>query len=381
MRFLRAAALVALVFVSLTAAEARSGAAATGRAPGKAGYVILNTWDAKLIPKLRREWPGVKILAYKNLSLTVASACRGGVDDARVPAGAGYCNANLHHTSWFLTTPAGKRINSHWFPQAWMMDIGNPAYQQRWLDNVSGAVKTLGFDGVFVDDADADPGWHLQGREIAKYPTLKLWQRATRSMLARVGTGLISQGYLFIPNLSTPWSASYNALSVWKDWLRFTSGASQEYFTKWGDASSAWFVGSDWIFRQQFQRATEAAGKIFIGITYAPRRDVRSLHYAQANFLLNTTGGPSALLVKSDREMGDPRTRSWTSPIGRPLGPRQRAGAAWRRAFSGGAVAVNASPKTVTVRLGKQYLTASGKRVSYVRLRPAAGAIFRSVRP
>ncbi len=380
MRLLRAAALVAFVFVSLTAAESRSGGAATGRSPAT-GYVILNTWDAKLIPKLRRQRPGVKILAYKNLSLTVASACRGGVDDTRVPAGAGYCNADRHHPAWFLRTAAGKRINSFWFPRAWMMDVGNPAYQKRWLANVLGAVRTLGFDGVFVDDVDADPGWHLQGRVIAKYPSSRLWQQATRSMLARVGPAFTSRGYLFIPNLSTPWSASYDALAVWKNWLRFSSGASQEYFTKWGDASSAWFVGSDWTFRQEFQRATEAAGKIFIGITYAPGRDVRSLHYAQANFLLNTTGGPSALLFKSRREMGDPDTRSWTSPIGRPLGRRQKVGAAWRRAFSGGAVAVNPSPKTTTVRLGKRYVDARGKVVSSVRLRPATGAIFRFVRP
>jgi hypothetical protein len=260
-----------------------------------------------------------------------------------------------------------------------MMDVGNKAYRRNWLETVLAEVRRGKWDGVFVDDADADPNWHLQGRTLQKYPTMKSWQTATRGMLETVGTGLISRGFLFIPNIQAPWSASYNALSIWKDWLRFTSGASQEYFTKWGDASSDWFTGSDWTFRQSFERATERAGKYFLGITYAPRGDSRSKLYAQTNLLLYTTGGAS-LLFKHDREMGDPSTPTWSSPIGRPLARPKKVAGAYRRAFSRGAVAVNPTRKTRTIPLGRHYRSASGKIVTKVRLRPATGAIFRSAR-
>src|SRR5206468_141196 len=51
------------------------------------GYVILNSWDAPMLPALKAANPGLKALVYKNLSFTVAGACSGGVDQPRLPAG------------------------------------------------------------------------------------------------------------------------------------------------------------------------------------------------------------------------------------------------------------------------------------------------------
>ena len=155
------------------------------------------------------------------------------------------------------------------------MDVGNPGYQAAWLSNVLADLRAGGWDGVFMDDTNADMGWHLGGRTIARYPTSAAWRAATRSMLAKVGPALISAGFLAVPNLSTPWAADYDAQATWSDWLRFTSGAAQEYYGKWGMDSSGWFAGNDWTYRQQFQELTEQAGKIFLGITYAPRGDTQ----------------------------------------------------------------------------------------------------------
>jgi hypothetical protein len=92
-------------------------------------------------------------------------------------------------------------------------------------------------------------------------------------MLATVGSGLTSAGFLAVPNLYTPWAADYDAQATWRDWIQFTSGGSQEHYTKWGSDSSGWFSGNDWTFRQGFQAITEQAGKIFLRITYAPSGD------------------------------------------------------------------------------------------------------------
>ena len=155
------------------------------------------------------------------------------------------------------------------------------------LQNVLADVHSGGWDGVFMDDTDADMSWHLNGRTMARYPTAASWRAATRSMLASVGPGLTSAGVLAVPNLYTPWASDYDAQATWQDWLQFVSGGSQEYYSKWGSGSSGWFSGSDWTFRQQFQVITEQAGKIFLGITYAPRADTRTMTWARANFLLN----------------------------------------------------------------------------------------------
>jgi hypothetical protein len=279
-----------------------------------------------MLPALEAANPNLKALVYKNLSFTVSYGCSGGVDLPYQSTGVGYCDASSNHPDWFLTSPAGERLNSAAFAQAWMMDVGSPAYQANWLSNVLADARSGGWDGVFMDDTNTDMSWHLNGRTIAEYQTPAAWRAATRSMLATVGPALKSAGLLAVPNLSAPWAADYDAHTTWSDWLQFTSGAAQEYYSKWGADSSSWFAGSDWTYRQKFQTLTEQAGKIFIGITYAPKSDTRSMAWARANFLLfDEPASNSALMFElSDPEAQDPYAPGWTADVGTPVGARFR---------------------------------------------------------
>jgi Hypothetical glycosyl hydrolase family 15 len=354
------------------------GCASNGGDLSRYGYVILNSWDAPRLPALKAQNPGLKALVYKNLTFTVSDDCVGGVDSPYLTAGVGYCDADQHHPDWFLTDASGTRLNSANYPHAWMMDVGNSAYQQRWLSNVIADVRAGGWDGVFMDDTDTDMGWHLQGRTMARYPTSAAWRSATRSMLASVGPGLTSASVLAVPNLYAPWAADYDAQATWQDWIQFTSGAAQEYYTKWGMGSSGWFSGGDWTFRQQFQALTEQAGKIFLGITYAPKGDLVSMNYARANFLLlDDPANAGALLFEpSDPEAQDPYASAWTADIGRPSGARFQAGAAWRRNYTGGTVLVNPSTSSVTVGLEQPYVQQDGTTTMSVTLAPTTGAVL-----
>ena len=99
-------------------------------------YVILNSWDAPLLPALKAANPGLKALVYKNLTFTVAYGCSNGVDSRNSPpASATATRARTIPTGSYR--PAGRRLNSSGFPQAWLMDVGNPGYQAKWLSNVS----------------------------------------------------------------------------------------------------------------------------------------------------------------------------------------------------------------------------------------------------
>ena len=346
-------------------------------------YVILNSWDAPLLPALKAQNPNLKALVYKNLSFTVSYGCQNGQDLPYQTTGVGYCDADQHHPDWFVTDSAGNRLNSAQYPQAWIMDVGNPAYQQKWLTNVLADVHAGGWDGVFMDDTNADMSWHLNGRTMARYPTAAAWRVATRSMLATVGPGLTSAGVLAVPNLYTPWAADYDAHATWQDWLQFTSGAAQEYYTKWGMGSSGWLSGSDWTYRQQFQAITDQAGKIFLGITYAPSSDTRTMIWARANFLLFANPANAGALVYefSDPENQDPYSPLWTEDIGTPSGARFSVGSAWRRNYSGGTVVVNPTTSTVTVDLGGTYYLDDGTATTSVTLGPTTGAILRSQGP
>ena len=368
---------------SIAALRICTGCAQSGGDLSRYKYVILNSWDAPMLPALKAQNPGLKALVYKNLSFTVSYGCQNGQDLPYQTTGVGYCDADQHHPDWFVTDAAGNRLNSSGYPQAWIMDVGNPAYQAKWLQNVLADVRAGGWDGVFMDDTDADMGWHLNGRTMARYPTAASWRAATRSMLANVGPGLTSAGFLAVPNLYTPWAADYDAQATWRDWLQFVSGGAQEYYSKWGSGSSGWFSGNDWTFRQGFQAATEQASKIFLGITYAPSGDTRTMSWARANFLLfdNPANNGALVYELSNPENQDPYSPVWAQDVGTPSGDRFQAGSAWRRNYSDGTVVVNPTAATVTVQLGGTYYRDDGTATTSVTLGPTSGAILRSQGP
>ena len=179
---------------------------------------------------------------------------------------------------------------------------------------------------------------------------------------------------IFIANW---WQAS--GVAAWDSFLSYSSGAVQEYFTKWSMDSGQWFTDdggphNDWTYRQEFLKRTQAVGKIFLGLTYAPSTDQRSMRYARASFLVDWNGGPSALVFEpTTPEAQDPYNPVWTKDIGQPLGGKFKVGLAWRRDFSGGVIVVNPSTSEQTVSLGGTYTTTTGAKVTSLTL-PSADA-------
>lgn len=345
-------------------------------------YVILHSWEADRIAQLKSSNPNLKALEYKDASLTASYSCKNGVDDALIPTGVGYCYSDKNHPEWFLTDPAGNRIQSCSWSSLWLMDVGNASYQQAWLDNVATEAKARGFDGVMLDDVNQSQTGHLCGRTIAKYPQAADFTAAMSSFMAKVGRGLSSRGLLVMPNIfiANWWDSS--GIAAWDTFLSNSSGAVQEYFTKWGMDSGQWFTDdggyhNDWTSRQEFLRRTQAAGKIFVGLTYAPSTDLRSMRYARASFLADWNGGPSALSFEpTTPEQQDPYNSIWTKDLGSPLGAKYRVGLAWRRDFSGGVIVVNPSTSQQTVGLGGTFSTLSGQLVTSVTLGTADAAIL-----
>jgi hypothetical protein len=168
-------------------------------------------------------------------------------------------------------------------------------------------------------------------------------------------------------------------IAAWDSFLSSSSGAVQEYFTKWSMDSGQWFTDdgglhNDWTYRQEFLKRTQAAGKIFVGLTYAPATDLRSMRYARASFLADWNGGPSALAFEpTTPETQDPYNTAWAKDLGPPLAPKYKVGLAWRRDFTGGLIVVNPSTSQQTIALGGTYTTLDGNQVTSVAL-PSADA-------
>ena len=196
-----------------------------------------------------------------------------------------------------------------------------------------------------MDDTNADMGWHLSGRTIAKYPTAAAWRAATRSMLATVGPGpdlgRLPRGPEPRPRRGPPTTTRRRRGATGSSSPR----APRRSTTRSGARrSSGWFAGNDWTYRQQFQALTEQAGKIFLGITYAP-------HGRHALDGLGARELPALRRAGQRRRAGlrvraTPRRRIRTRRAGRltsarRVGARFQVGSAWRRNFTGGTVLVN----------------------------------------
>lgn len=356
-----------------------TGCAAGGGDLSRFGYVILHAWEHGRIRDLKARNPHIKVLVYKNMSAAYEYGLEKGRDLRFLPAGVGYAYARQHRPDWFLLDRQGRRIEFADYEQLWLMDVGSPSYQRAWLANVAAELRVHGWDGVMIDDTNVSPGSHLEeGRTVAKYPNDSAYTGATRSFLARIGPALKAQGHLVLPNVYTEWP---DGPAIWRDWLQFTSGAVLEYWTKWGGESAEHFAERDWVYRQQFFSITQQARKIFLGITYAPVGDVRSMRYARASFLLDWNGGPSAVVFEPrGKEPQPPFSREWTMDIGRPLGRRREVVGVLRRNYSRGVALANiSSDSTRTIDLGRPYLAPDGERVSSVRLGPKSGVVLRAV--
>jgi hypothetical protein len=342
-------------------------------------YVVLHTWQSNRIPELKADNPNIKVLVYKDASVTASYACKNGVDEALLPTGVGYCFSDQKHPEWFLLDTYSKRIQSCSWSSLWLMDVGSATYQQAWLDNVATEAKARGFDGVMLDDVNQSQSGHLCGKTIAKYPQTAHFTAAMSSFMAKVGPGLKSKGLLVMPNIfiANWWEPS--GIAAWDSFLSSSSGAVQEYFTKWSMNAEQWFTDdggyhNDWTYRQEFLKRTQAAGKIFVGLTYAPSTDQRSMRYARGSFLADWNGGPSALAFEpTTPEAQDPYHAVWTKDMGSPLAPKFKVGLAWRRNFTGGVIVVNPSTSQQTVALGGTYITLNGTKVTSITL-PSADA-------
>jgi hypothetical protein len=376
------ASIFILAFFSSTVAASTGalricqGCAAAGGDLSRYQYVVLHSDQASLIPTLKAKNPSIKALVYKQAVGTYSWAQSGGQDWTARPSGVGYVDATNNHPDWFLKDTAGNTIEFSDFPGMWLMDFGDPGYAQAWLQNVLADVKANGWDGVMIDDVNANQRSHVGSRTIAKYPTYADQKRAMTDFLKVVGPGLTSQGSLALPNIFVEWP---EGPATWSEWIGYTSGAVQEFWTKWDTGTTQHFVDGDWAYRQGFLTSTQAAGKIYLGISYAPSSDLRSMRYARGSFLLDWNGGSGAILFEPGAT--DPWNKAWTIDIGTPTAPKIADNGAWKRSYSGGIVAVNPTSLSKTVSLGGTFTAADGTSVSSVTLAPATAAILRTGAP
>ena len=185
-----------------------------------------------------------------------------------------------------------------------------------------------------------------------------IYARANTRFLRRAGPALRRRG-LVVGNINdaTP--------QLWRRWVRFTSGAAKEWWTKSNAGRGAGMLtGADWAYQMQLLREAQARRKVFIAIAYGPADDWPSMNYARASFLLFARGSRAAFSY-SPLCGAEPSASAWRADVGSPSAAPTQVGPAWLRRFANGIVAVNpTSSATVTVPRGGQYVQPNGTVVS-----------------
>lgn len=342
-------------------------------------HIVLNAWEGALIPKLKKANPAIQVFVYKDLTSTRSYACKNGVDDVHLPAGIGYCEADENHPDWFLLDPSGRRFEYSGYAGHWQMDVGNPAYQQAWADNVIASSTASGFDGIFMDNALFPCDAFHEGTCSPKYPTDEAFQDAYRSMLANTRADFTAAGLKTVANLSD--ARLYEG--AWDTYTEHLDGGFDEWWLTFDDGNLLSEYPEGWS-RQVAEIATnEARGKItWVQPHFTPGTD-QPFRYALASYLMATNNSAALAEVGATDGYSDPTPwhpeYDWN--LGTATGPyRAVATNVFRRDFTCGTAVVNANrtgSARVTVQLGGSYTDHNSNTVTSVALPGTSGSVLR----
>jgi hypothetical protein len=337
--------------------------------------IVFNAWESSYIAQVKAVNPNIIALVYKDLSSTRSYACSRGVDNAELPTGVGYCDANANHPAWFLHDRRGRRMEWNGYQGHWMMDVGNHDYWQAWLEGVRRDVVARGWDGVWIDNALTERGAY--GMDPAQYPDDASMQSATRSMLAVVGPSLRAASLFTVANID-----ARRFPNLWADWIGLLSGGFDEHFVDWSDtpnSSYEWDWGADgWRAQVAEITSASAAGRTAVVRSVTVGSDVEGLRYSLASYLLANDGRQifgdlfdvASWYPEYDYDLGEPSGSFYALGNG-----------VYRRNFTAGSVVVNASRATTqTIRLGGVFVDGTGRRVDAVTLNGTRAAILRRPR-
>ncbi len=339
-------------------------------AASRYGVVVLNPWETWALQRLKQRDPSVVVLVYKDLAST-----RSYHTGPLPPTGVGYGEAD---PSWFARDGAGERIEWDPYPGHWQMAVWDPAYQQRWVDNVVEEVVSAGWDGVLADNDLAALRWYdaglLAGTTSAAETDARL-QEGLEGLVARAGLALQERGKLFVPNTSDARLQD----GRWEAHAAF-GGAMEENFVHWGTDPGIGFLW-DWGQTGWVTQTGQLAGPgLALTVTRAAAGDSRALLYGYASVLVRGNG--TDYWTPSTTGAGDYSQPEWLPEMGIATGAapseavRETSGA-WTRRFTTAWAAVNPTEATVTVVAPSGTVNKDGKTVRSVTLPPTSGAVFR----
>ncbi len=312
------------------------------------------------LPTLRKKNPHVKVLLYRELFCVLRH------ETFMAESVGHYEWIMANHPEWFQKDVQGNFVEITDYPGRFMMDLGNPEWQDFWINETLKDVKDGNWDGVFVDDVLTSVKMH-QLPSLRNYSDDLSLQAAVYGFLKKVYTAFQAEGKLVISNVSN----SHDYPGLFNQWLQVNDGIMEEHCS-----GESWSWGPQ-VGEAQFQamQSARASDKWYLCMTYGSWDDTARRDLSLATYLIGS-GGKVRWSYRPYNEFHEqlPTDPDWIQDIGEPLGDSQRNGAVWYRQFEGGVLFVNPtwSPQSIEY-FGMEYSVAPRSLKKIIGKRPLNG--------
>lgn len=297
------------------------------------------------LPVLREKNPQITALLYRELFCVLK-------EETQLAESVGqYEWIMANHPEWFQRDIHGNIIEVPDYPGRVMMDLGNPQWQEFWIQETLNDVKEGLWDGVFVDDALTNLKAHDLPR-LQNYPDDASLQSAVYGFLKKAYAAFRAEGKLMLANVSN----SYDYPGLFERWLEVTDGIMEEHCS--GDS---WTWGPH-VGEAQFEamQTARAADKWYLCMTYGFWEDDERMGLSLATYLVGS-GGKTGWSYRPDRESPKriPVDPDWIQDIGAPIEDPYHDGGVWSRGFEGGTLFVNPAGRSRPILyLGEEHTIA-----------------------
>lgn len=331
---------------------------------------ILQPWETEAAEELKRLRPDMTVLCYKCLSSTrsyeLGPVYTSGVSFPEAEAAGGADDDG----SWFATRLDGTRIEWERYPGHWQLQVWNPAYQRRWVENVVEELRDSPFDGVMADNDVFEDyyGLHMPISGAADMGAMRL---SLGDLVQAAGTALNAVGKILVPNIAE----SRREPGRWKAHADFGGGFEEV----WLGYSPVHLFDPDTAEAQLSQAMGPGLSILRVptdGDDHHP-----NFTYGLSAFWIFGEGRGAYSATAHDDYSKTQYAPELDWQLGRPLTKPKGRGHAWWREFDGGFAAVNFNQdgrRRRKVRIPPGLVDTEGRAApSSVVLPPHRGILFR----
>ncbi len=255
-----------------------------------------------------------------------------------------FCMISEQHPDWFLLDVSGNRIVEGSDIQFYFMDPGNPEWRTFFLTRVRESQETLGWVGVFLDNAEASFGKREKnGQMPGAYPDEASYISAIEGFLEYLYSGYFQpQGRPLYANI-----ISVRDETIWYRYLNYLHGAMEEaWAADWWDG---YFSTDGWEEHMQRAEQSQFYGREVILVSQGDQSDFARQEFTFASYLLINHGLASFRYAHHSAYNQPWLYGNYYLELGEPLGARYQVGDEWHRDFTNGTVIVN--PLTHTSKI------------------------------